>query len=126
MGGLGRPGISTLVPPWTENEVGPSAPGNVKVPLGMATAGYCPGTIVAEVGEGRLDALVSGLSGLIAGALVYGLLQPLIKPTLAAVGALGRVTLAELTGANPWLVLLVFVELVVLVLVLVRRVGRRA
>lgn len=91
--------------------------------VGMATAGYCPGTIVAEAGEGRLDAWVAGLSGLIVGAIVFGLLQPHIMPTLARVGALGRVTFAGLSGANPWLVLLVFGQAVGLVLILIARVG---
>jgi len=92
--------------------------------VGMATAGYCPGTIVAEAGEGRLDAWIAGVAGLIAGALVFGLLQPVIMPVLARVGNLGHVTLAQLLGASPWLVLLVFGELVVIVLVLVARIGR--
>jgi uncharacterized membrane protein YedE/YeeE len=98
--------------------------GGVVFGIGMATAGYCPGTIVAEAGEGRLDAWVAGLSGLIVGAIVFGLLQPAIMPTLARVGALGRVTFASLSGASPWLVLLVFGQAVVLVLILIARVGR--
>jgi hypothetical protein len=92
--------------------------------VGMATAGYCPGTIVAEAGEGRLDAWIAGLSGLVAGAIAFGLLQPTIMPALTRVGVFGRVTIAELTRASPWLVLLVFGQTLVLVLVLVRRVGR--
>ena len=99
--------------------------GGVVFGIGMATAGYCPGTIVAEAGEGRLDAWVAGLSGLIVGALVFGLLQPLIMPTLARVGALGRVTVASLSGASPWLVLLVFGQLIVLVLILIAPMGRK-
>ncbi|MBK7581596.1 MAG: YeeE/YedE family protein [Myxococcales bacterium] len=98
--------------------------GGVVFGVGMATAGYCPGTIVAEAGEGRLDAWVAGLSGLLVGAIVFGLLQPVIMPTLARVGALGRVTFASLAGASPWLVLLVFGQVVVLVLMLIARVGR--
>jgi hypothetical protein len=82
----------------------------------MATAGYCPGTVVAEAGEGRLDAWIAGLSGLLAGALVFGLLQPFLMPALTRAGALGRLTVAQLGGASPWLVLVVFAELVVLVL----------
>lgn len=82
--------------------------------VGMATAGYCPGTIVAEAGEGRVDAWLAGVSGLIVGALVFGLLQPLIMPSLMRVGALGRVTFAGLVSASPWLVLLVFGQLVLL------------
>jgi hypothetical protein len=91
----------------------------------MATAGYCPGTIAAEAGEGRLDAWVAGLSGLVVGAIVFGLLQPILMPTLARVGSLGRVTVAGLAGASPWLVLLVFGQLVVLMLMLTARVGRK-
>lgn len=91
--------------------------------VGMATAGYCPGTIVAEAGEGRLDAWLAGVSGLLTGAIVFGLLQPSIMPALARVGALGRVTLAELCGASPWLVLIVFGELCLIVLRLTARVG---
>ncbi len=99
--------------------------GGIVFGVGMATAGYCPGTVVAEAGEGRLDAWVAGLSGLFVGAIVFGLLQPVIMPTLGRVGALGRVTFASLSGASPWLVLLVFGQAVVLVLVLVARVGRK-
>lgn len=91
--------------------------------VGMATAGYCPGTIVAEAGEGRLDAWIAGLGGLLVGAIVFGLLQPVIMPVLGAVGALGHITVAQLLGASPWLVWLVFAEVVVIVLVLVARVG---
>ncbi len=100
--------------------------GGVVFGVGMATAGYCPGTVAAQAGEGHLDAWVAGLSGLLVGAIVFGLLQPNIMPKLAPLGALGRVTVAGLTGASPWLVLLVFAQLVVLTLTLTARVGRSA
>lgn len=99
--------------------------GGVVFGVGMATAGYCPGTIVAEAGEGRLDAWVAGLSGLLVRAMAFGLLQPHIMPALTRVGSLGRVTLAGLTGASPWLVLMVFAQAVALVLLLVGRIGRK-
>ncbi len=92
--------------------------------VGMATAGYCPGTIVAEAGEGRLDAWVAGITGLVVGAICFGLLQPVIMPTLARTVSLGRVTFAGLAAASPWLILLVFAQLVVLILILIARVGR--
>lgn len=98
--------------------------GGVVFGVGMSTAGYCPGTIAAEAGEGRLDAWVAGFSGLLVGAIAFGLLQPTLMPALSRTGALGRVTFAELAGANPWLVLLVFGQLVALVLILVARVGK--
>ena len=97
--------------------------GGVVFGVGMATAGYCPGTVVAEAGEGRLDAWLAGLSGLLVGAVTFGLLQPLIMPFLARFGALGRVTFASLSGASPWLVLFVFAQVALLVLRLTARVG---
>lgn len=100
--------------------------GGVVFGVGMATAGYCPGTIVAEAGEGRLDAWIAGLAGLFVGAIVFGLIQPMVMPVLGRIGALGHVTFAQLLGASPWLVLLVFGEVVIVVLVLIARVGKRA
>lgn len=98
--------------------------GGVVFGVGMATAGYCPGTVVAEAGEGRLDAWIAGLSELLVGAMVFGLLQPLVMPTLSRVGSYGRITFAGLTGASPWLVLLVFAQAVALVLLLIGRIVR--
>lgn len=98
--------------------------GGVVFGIGMATAGYCPGTVVAEAGEGRLDAWTAGFSGLLVGAMVFGLMQPLIMPTLSRAGAYGRITMAGLTGASPWLVLLVFAQAVALVLILIARWGK--
>lgn len=97
--------------------------GGVVFGVGMATAGYCPGTIVAEAGEGRLDAVVAGATGLLVGALSFGLISPWLLPSLRRSWALGRTTVPELLGVSPWLVLLVFAELVAIVLVLVRKVG---
>jgi len=118
-------GISTSVP-VPPTSILANVVGGVVFGIGMATAGYCPGTIVAEAGEGRLDAWVAGLSGLVVGAIAFGLLQPRIMPTLARVGALGHVTIASLSSASPWLVLLVFGQIVVLVLILIARRGRNA
>ncbi len=95
--------------------------GGVVFGIGMATAGYCPGTIVAEAGEGRLDAWIGGLGGLLSGAIAFGLAQPTIMPPLSRVGAWGRVTIPVLLGASPWLVLLVFAEMVAILFVLLRK-----
>ena len=97
--------------------------GGVIFGVGMATAGYCPGTVVAEAGEGRLDAWIAGLSGLGVGAILFGLLYPTLMPPLAKLGFLGRITFADLLGANPWLITALFVQFVVVVLLLIARVG---
>lgn len=93
--------------------------GGVIFGVGMASAGYCPGTIVAEAAEGRWDAWLAGGVGLLVGAIAFGLAQPHLMPALTKLGTLGRVSFAALLGANPWLVLLLFTELVALVLVLI-------
>lgn len=108
-------------PPLPETRLLANALGGVVFGVGMALAGYCPGTILAEVGEGRLDALVGGLSGLFAGSLVFGLAYPFVVPRLGPVGSLGHVSLVSLSGASPWLVTLVFVEVLALVLLAMRR-----
>jgi hypothetical protein len=108
-------------PPIPETRLLANALGGIVFGVGMALAGYCPGTIVAEIGEGRLDALVGGLGGLVVGALVFGLVYPVVMPVVGRIGASGHVTIASLTGASPWLVLACFLELCALVLVLLRR-----
>jgi hypothetical protein len=94
--------------------------------VGMAIAGICPGTVIAGAGEGRLDNLVFGVAGLFAGALVFGWAWPSFFPALARVGALGRVTFADLFHANGWLFALLLAEIAFVVLYLVERWPRRA
>lgn len=94
--------------------------------VGMALVSFCPGTVVAGAGEGRLDNLLFGIPGLLAGALVFGLAWPPFFPALSRVGALGRVTLGELVHASQDLCVIVFAEIPILVLYLVRRWPRRA
>jgi hypothetical protein len=89
--------------------------------IGMAVAGYCPGTIVAEAGEGRYDAWLGGIIGLIVGALLFGLAQPTLMPVLARVGSVGRVDIAEVLHIPVWLALVLVVELLLLTLLVVAR-----
>lgn len=44
--------------------------------IGMTILGYCPGTCVAAVGHGRIDALVGGVIGGIVGAGLYAHVYP--------------------------------------------------
>ncbi len=86
--------------------------GGVVFGVGMALSGFCPGTVAAGAGEGRIDYLVPGFLGLFAGALVFGWLYPAVMPRLQALGNLGPVTIADALGVQPWLVLLILAELV--------------
>lgn len=108
-------------PPVTDTYVLGNLLGGVLNGAGMALVGFCPGTVVAGAGEGRLDNLLFGIPGLLVGALVFGLAWPAFFPVLSRVGAAGRLTLGELVHASPDLCAVLFAELAVLVLYLVRR-----
>ncbi|HAS84215.1 MAG TPA: YeeE/YedE family protein [Verrucomicrobia bacterium] len=69
--------------------------------IGWAVAGYCPGTSVGAIGEGRWHAVWAVL-GMLAGAAVYAEAYPLIKDSLLSWGDFGRITLASATGINHW------------------------
>ena len=73
--------------------------GGVIFGIGMAGAGYCPGTIVAQAGEGRLDAWGPGLLGLLSGALAFKfIVAAWIMPALTRIGSLGYTTFGKLLG----------------------------
>jgi uncharacterized membrane protein YedE/YeeE len=61
---------------------------------GFALAGYCPGTCVVGMAEGRRDALVALLGG-IAGALIFTLVYTLIEAPLIKPLTFGKITLAD-------------------------------
>lgn len=84
--------------------------GGVLFGIGMALSGFCPGTVAAGVGEGRLDYLVPGVLGLVAGALGFGAIYPWLSPLLRR-GAIGAATLPGWIGAEPWLLVLLIAEL---------------
>jgi uncharacterized protein len=75
--------------------------GAVTFGAGMAVLGYCPGTSIAAVGEGRKDA-IAGVLGMMAGALAYVRAAPRLEPVLER-GFVGPKTLPELTGTSPWI-----------------------
>jgi hypothetical protein len=95
--------------------------GGVVFGIGMALSGFCPGTVAAGAGEGRLDNIVPGGAGLFAGALVYGVAYDRVMPWLSRQGRVGAITLADWLHVEPWLVVVLFVELGLLVLYAVRR-----
>lgn len=67
---------------------------------GLAVLGYCPGTTVAAVGEGRRDAL-AGLAGMIVGAFVFVLGFSAFGDVQKAIADWGKLTLPEATKLAP-------------------------
>jgi uncharacterized protein len=76
--------------------------------LGWGLLGYCPGTSAGALGEGRWDA-AWGILGMIAGAALYAEAFPLMERTVLTWGDLGKITLPEVLGVSPWIVISLFV-----------------
>ncbi len=70
-----------------------SAPG-VVLGVGFVVGGYCPGTSVAALATGRIDAVLYAL-GILAGTIAYAEVYPAIKHFVNA-NAMGQVTLPEM------------------------------
>ena len=67
--------------------------------VGLTVLGYCPGTTLAAVGEGRRDAMVGAL-GMVVGAGLFVRAYPSIEPIIKA-GDHGK-TMLPRVGASPW------------------------
>lgn len=76
--------------------------------IGWGLLGYCPGTSLGAVGEGRWDALW-GIAGMLVGAGLYAEAYPFLKTTLLSWGVLGRLTLPQVLGLNHWLVIIAWI-----------------
>lgn len=99
---LGSAGVSGIIPLPRSFLAGNFA-GGIVFGVGMAVSGFCPGTVAAGIGEGRLDYLVPGVLGLVAGAFAFGAGYGVLAP-LAARGAIGADTLPAWLGVEPWIV----------------------
>ena len=132
---VGLVGIYTLkfldladLTPVAPTVVGAQVIGGLIFGVGMAWAGFCPGTCIAGAARGQLDYLIPGMLGLLTGGLAYGLLYPtsLIKGLLS----LGRLDqpysyLPELLGVDPMLLMLVFVQAVIIFVYVLARLNVR-
>jgi uncharacterized protein len=76
--------------------------------LGWGLLGYCPGTSMGAVGEGRWDALW-GILGMIVGAGLFAEVYPMLKETVYTWGNLGKITLPQVLGINHWVIIPIFI-----------------
>jgi uncharacterized membrane protein YedE/YeeE len=79
--------------------------------LGWGLLGYCPGTSLGALGEGRWDSLW-GIAGMLVGAGLYAEAYPFLKTTVLTWGNFGKITIPQVLGVNHWLVIVPFVILV--------------
>ena len=90
--------------------------------VGWAVAGYCPGTALVAMSEGKADAAVTILGGL-TGALTLSLVWDRIEPLLVDPLNYGSQSFPEILGVNPLLVAVVFAAMVVILLFWLDRLG---
>lgn len=93
--------------------------GGLLLGVGIALAGACPGTTLAQVGVGYRDALFT-LAGGLAGAVAYSYIQPSLAGTFLGEGG-GKVIFSELLGVPYWVGALGLAVVLVLVLVQLER-----
>ncbi len=87
--------------------------GGLLLGIGWGLFGYCPGTAVGALGEGRWD-VVWGLLGMLAGAAIYAEAFPFMKRTVLTWGNYGKITLPQIFGVNHWVVILILWILVII------------
>ncbi|MEE4255296.1 MAG: DUF6691 family protein [Desulfuromusa sp.] len=75
--------------------------------IGWAIAGYCPGTSVGALAEGRIHALWA-IVGMLVGAAIYAEVYPALKSTIFTWGAYGKLTLPQSLGISPWPIIALF------------------
>ena len=76
--------------------------------LGWGLIGYCPGTSMGALGEGRWDA-IWGIAGMLVGAALFAESYPILKITVLTWGDFGKITIPQVLGINHWPVIAVFV-----------------
>ncbi len=73
--------------------------------VGFAVSGYCPGTALAAAAEGKPDAWMTILGGLL-GAALFAFLMPSLETLLFSLGRLGPLTFHGLLQVPGWMIAL--------------------
>ena len=74
--------------------------GGLILGAGIALAGACPGTVLAQIGAGYRDAIVTLIGGL-AGAIAYSYAEPALSKTTFGVSS-GKLVLSAVLGIPYW------------------------
>ena len=88
--------------------------GGLLLGAGIALAGACPGTTLAQVGAGYRDAFFTLIGGL-AGAVAFSYAQPALSKTFLAAGD-GKIIFSDLIGVPYWAAALVFAAILAVAL----------
>ncbi len=82
---------------------------------GFGLLGYCPGTVAGAAGQGAMDALAGGVTGLLFGSWLFAWLYPRLSRFLDR-GEFTRQTLQEVLHLSTWKTIPVVVVLLVALL----------
>lgn len=75
--------------------------------IGWAVMGFCPGTSVGALGEGRWHAAFA-IVGMLAGAALYAEMYPFFKSTVLVWKDFGKIGLPETLHISHWTIIPVF------------------
>lgn len=71
--------------------------------IGWAIMGFCPGTSIGAMGEGRWHAIFA-IMGMISGAAIYAELYPVINSTVLSWQDFGKISLPKTIDISQWVV----------------------
>ena len=89
--------------------------GGLILGAGIALAGACPGTTLAQIGAGYRDALFTLVGGLF-GAVAYSYAEPALSKTFLGQGG-GKLIFSDLAGIPYWVGALILAAAIVVILV---------
>jgi uncharacterized protein len=93
--------------------------GGLILGAGIALAGACPGTVLAQIGAGYRDAWAVLVGGIL-GAMVFAYLEPALKPLLDAAD-FGKASFHDWLGVPFWLLAPVFAAALIAAVVALER-----
>ena len=85
--------------------------------IGWGLLGYCPGTAVGAISEGRLDAFWGGILGMLVGAGIFAEAYTFLKDNLLRWGDLGKLSIPKVIGINHWVIIAILWVLMILVFI---------
>lgn len=97
-------------------------PGSLIFGAGFALLGYCPGTIAGAIGQGSIDALIFGLSGIFTGSFIFAAFYEKYSDKIEK-NKFKVKTLPELFKINHWKIIIPLSALIILFLVWLEAVG---
>ena len=93
--------------------------GGLILGIGIALAGACPGTTLAQIGTGYRDALFTLVGGL-CGAVAFSYAQPILDPIFLSRGD-GKIIFTDMAGIPYWVGALIWAAICGLTLVALER-----